>query len=185
MNALDRHYPEEFGAYGPGLRRRRPRPHWQCVWPRDKRQTGARSWDRFKDILTGKGPNMWLRERGSDGPHRPLWSEWLEFGNLGYRDSTDELPPLFDFPDHVYDFRSRKYRRRGPTLWSDAKWPSRPNLDAEGPHYIRNASGRHWSRTANHSNELNRWRHHSCVPQWNWEHPPPQWVINKNHGVGI
>lgn len=108
----------------------------QMVWPRDKKQKGAKNWSRFKDVLTGKGPDMWIANRDSYGPHRPVWTGWetpgdydvtdRTWGNLGYMYRKDNT--MLPFPGahrdrkEKYDFKSRRYREPRIGVWSDVKW---------------------------------------------------------------
>lgn len=146
----DPHYGGPLPRWGP-----RQRAHtWrhdkkrQVVWPRDKKQKGAHSWSRWKDVLTGKGPDMWIARRDSYGPHRPVWSGWQSprwpgriWDNLGYRYRRDnELEPLpwAKRPGwEKYDFKARKYQRPQPGTWSDVKW----NKNARYALYWQNRYG--------------------------------------------
>ena len=153
-----------------GAFRRWPRPHLPCpqpkehpaawkndrklqmVWPRDKKQKGAHTWDRLGDILTGKGPDMWISRQYSKEPHRPVWSGWKTKGNypedtmvwdnLGYpyRKNNTVLPPACAHRDEEerYDFKSRRYRRPRAGVWSDVKWS---NQEPHVPLYHRDRYG--------------------------------------------
>ncbi|MCJ1486523.1 hypothetical protein MMC06_006700 [Schaereria dolodes] len=161
----------------------------QWVWPRDKRQTGARTWGRFKDVLTGKGPNIWVSHRGTKDPTRPLWSEWRDYDNLGYPNRLEkERPGRTDIKGRSYDFKSRTYRRPQPGIWSDAKWSYWKNGGHYDARYVRGSDGVEWSDSqllrnpwrAHHLDpwHLNRWGHlefHPEVFQNNWTYPWPPW----------
>ncbi|KAL9596575.1 MAG: hypothetical protein Q9219_005702 [cf. Caloplaca sp. 3 TL-2023] len=115
----------------PGSRRKT-----QLVWPRDKKQKGAHTWSRFWDVLSSKGPDMWVAKQGDLGPTRPEWSRWdlgpkyyNRFGNLGYYDGRNEqIPPwrlAHDDENKRYNFRNRKYEEPhwlGSKTWTDVKW---------------------------------------------------------------
>lgn len=115
----------------------------QIVWPRDKKQRGAHTWDRWKDVFTGKGPDMWISRQNSFGPHRPIWTGWKSphhnhefWDNLGYQyRKDDEMQPLRAQRRRweKYDFKSRRYRMPKAGVWSDVKW----NHDASFPLYWR------------------------------------------------
>ncbi|KAL8804852.1 MAG: hypothetical protein Q9182_002346 [Xanthomendoza sp. 2 TL-2023] len=125
---------------GPQAPRRPPKSNAACkrqiIWPRDKRQKGAHTWSRWTDILSGKGPDMWVGKQGDDGPTRQQWSHWgygvfsdILFDNMGYRDVRDNWPddPNDWWAGHrstheKYDFRTRKYKTPGLRDWSDVKW---------------------------------------------------------------
>lgn len=140
---------------------RRPKMHpatWkqnkklQMVWPRDKKQKGAHTWDRLADILTGKGPDMWVSRQYSRQPHRPVWSGWttkgyypentLAWDNLGYPYRKDNTVPPPKWArrgsEDRYDFKSRRYRRPRAGIWSDVKWS---NQEPHVPLYHRDRNG--------------------------------------------
>ncbi|KAA6412912.1 MAG: hypothetical protein FRX48_03905 [Lasallia pustulata] len=103
-----------------------PRLAW--IWPSDKKQKGKWPYfrtGRIKDLLTCKGPDIYVGDRRSTAPHRPHWSNWREFDNLGYFTRDEGVPDWIGnmHPDMVYDFRTRKYKKAArPWHWSDAKW---------------------------------------------------------------
>ncbi|KAL8912735.1 MAG: hypothetical protein Q9171_002274 [Xanthocarpia ochracea] len=128
----------------PRAPRRPPKSNLECkrqfVWPRDKKQKGAHTWDRLRDVLSGKGPDMWAGKQGDDGPNRNAWTHWgygpngLLFDNLGYHDQRDggvlngpnHFPGLGRRPlNQKYDFRTRRYKIPRPGDWSDVKWDQR------------------------------------------------------------
>lgn len=99
----------------------------QFVWPRDKgiNNTPFNSWKRWKDVLSGKGPGIWIGNRQELGPTRCTWSNW-DYDNLGYSCRCEKERPLFGPVEmnKKYDFRTRKYTDRPfrHGVWSDAKW---------------------------------------------------------------
>lgn len=133
--------PEYGGPVPPVTRPNRRAWDKQIIWPRDKKQKGAHSWRRWKDIFTNKGPDMWLGPRGSSALHRPVWSGWNQEGrdNLGYtyRNDNHVPPPIWAYrPEwQRYDFRKRRYRMPDHHTWSDAKWSrkGRTPLYTRGP----------------------------------------------------
>lgn len=108
---------------------RRPRKRaGQLVWPRDRKGMSIWSWGRVKDVVTGKGPDIWATRRGSLGPHRPIWSGWHDApwaDNLGYLYRNEHPAPPWPGayrPDDVkYDFKTRSYRHPDHRTWTDAK----------------------------------------------------------------
>ncbi|KAL8715099.1 MAG: hypothetical protein Q9220_001056 [cf. Caloplaca sp. 1 TL-2023] len=130
------------------------------VWPRDKKQKGAHTWGRFKDVLTGRGPDMYVNKQGETGPHRTMWSGWgygddkLE-DNMGYADNRrgwplEAWPPSgprqwrhgYRPPGKVYDFNKRKYTMPHDQIWSDVKWDRKGRV----PLFLRNRYGQpHYS----------------------------------------
>lgn len=116
-----------YGANGPEVPRRPRKRGSQFVWPRDKPHSSILG--RWKDVLSGKGPDVWVTRRGSDGPHRPVWSGWRGPGwdNLGYKyvdgpDGPDQ--PLARGRDKTkkFNFRTRKFEHLSPEMWTDVKY---------------------------------------------------------------
>ncbi|MCJ1472741.1 hypothetical protein MMC13_001390 [Lambiella insularis] len=137
--------PRVHDGYGPipawglthqGAKRQEDGKHRRAfIWPRDKGKTNSPpiSLRRWKDILTGKGPDIFIGREGSLRPHRPQWSNWTDtvdgmtLDNLGYRDNTADMLRLghgFDQRKR-YDFRTRKYGTPHLGMWSDVKWEKR------------------------------------------------------------
>lgn len=156
----------------------RPRPNrkaWnkQIVWPRDKKQKGAHSWRRWKDIFTNKGPDMWLTSRGGSRVHRPVWSGWNQEGrdNLGYHYRNDNQgPPLKGAyrPEwQRYDFRKRRYRMPDIQTWSDVKWSrkGRTPLYTRGPFFMDE-----WVNPEYYVGWDNPFAWHQNTPYWDWRH---------------
>ena len=132
------------GPVGDTFYERRPRtsqskPQW--VWPKDKHQSFG---GRLKDVLSGKGPDIFINLKGDPGPHRSVWSGWNQHGltcNINQYGYTT-VPALWSERNHhgerfgamplpksaerreregqVYDFRKRRYQRKGRADWSDA-----------------------------------------------------------------
>lgn len=102
------------------------------IWPRDKNMGGSplHSWQRWKDVFTGKGPAMFkVSDRTQIRPTRPVWSNWREYDNLGYpyperHDLNDTVRT--DWQNKRYDFKTRKYTTdwitKPHSVWSDALW---------------------------------------------------------------
>lgn len=163
----------------------------QIVWPKDKKQKGAHSWSRWKDILTGKGPDMWISRRDSFGPHRPVWSGWQSpyykrriFDNLGYlyrRTNTLEPLPWAKRPRwEKYDFRTRRYQRPQRGTWSDVKWNDNPRFAL----YRRNRYGDEFvdpdfdGGLFNHGYGPNPFKHKPYSPIWDWHRDKLEWPIS-------
>ena len=115
------------------------KPNHAFIWPRDQ---GQGSWRRWKDLATGKGPDMFIASNpnrppgASDGPTRRRWtgfpeaeSNWrnkmLDANN--HHGSTPWASQRNDRP--YYDFAARRYRRRPHDgMWTDVKrYPGAPN----------------------------------------------------------
>ncbi|KAF1812969.1 hypothetical protein P152DRAFT_473492 [Eremomyces bilateralis CBS 781.70] len=105
-----------------GHRVRIDKPHYNLIWPRDHHNGTRRS--RWKDLLTGRGPDIFLSITASPAAQpvpRARWSRWTQFDPL-LDDAS--LPPLWPAaryrrPGKVYDFRSRTYRYPRAYSWSD------------------------------------------------------------------
>lgn len=192
-NWLDPHYGGPVPPWPPRRRAHtwREDKNRKIVWPKDKKQKGAHSWSRWKDMLTGKGPDMWISRRDSFGPHRPIWSGWKSpywmpriWDNLGYpyrRDNELEPLPWAKRPAwEKYDFRARKYQRPREGTWSDVKW----NADARFPLYWQNRHGKQvvdpdfddgWFNLGLAPNPF-EWKSHS--PIWAWYRDKLEWPID-------
>ena len=152
------------------------------VWPRDKNMKGTplKSWQRWKDVFTGKGPAMYFANRRQFGPTRADWSNWINpaevFDSLGYRDEHEFDRSAWD-DDLRYDFRTRKYttRWRRPEVWSDVKWGKKSSI----PLYVRNGLGMEWTmrngRIAPFDNTEygNDFRYRGHTDHFDWARPQP------------
>lgn len=157
----------------------------QIVWPRDKKQKGAHTWDRLTDIFTGKGPDIWIGRKYSTGPHRPVWSGWetpwihpeddLVWGNLGYPyRNVDTVRPAAGAhrgKEEKYDFRSRKYMKPRAGVWSDVKWS---NQKPHVPLYHRDRDGyavvepEFDEGRFNSGSSRNPFAFNERTPEWDW-----------------
>ncbi|MCJ1351986.1 MAG: hypothetical protein MMC33_001970 [Icmadophila ericetorum] len=119
------------------------------VWPRDKTDTNRLpySWGRFKDIFSNKGPGMWVGDHRKGTPHRPTWSQWLEFDNLGWPDKDERKgwDPVYGPLEVKYDFRTRRYKVPDRNTWSDARWETGCHSSRHAM-YCRTADGLEVSR---------------------------------------
>lgn len=154
------------------------------IWPRDKGRTNSPpvSWRRWKDVLTGKGADIFIGREGSLQPHRPLWSNWTDadpwgrtLDNLGYRDNRTPLIRLGAGNDQTkkYDFRTRKYRTPRMGMWSDVKWERRRH--PQNAHYHRDATGVEvFDRTRGDWRMLeNPFRYNPDTRHMDWGRPKP------------
>lgn len=129
-------------------------PKKEFVWPRDKGPPGR--WNRFKDVCKGKGPDVFVRNQGSRGPHRSEWSGWQEERHLPCHPSVETLIDNRGFPfrrheilqpwwahrspDMPYDFQSRKHRSPRLNHWQDVERDRYKDDEV----YIRYADGDRW-----------------------------------------
>ena len=130
------------------------------IWPRDTRP--GESWRRnrwltFKDVLTGKGPDIFVGSVDKDPkrPSRARWSNWgYVFGDTPPDGiSFNQIHPIFgaDRTNQVYDFRSRRWRHyKGPDpgMWSDRR--RCPNKYAKVPLGFRDAAGQRYDSSDLH-----------------------------------
>ena len=152
------------------------------IWPRDKRLQNSplASKRRWKDVLTGKGPGIFIGDRARYGPTRDTWSNWASlYDNLGYRsEEANHLGPMNRAAaEGAYDFRTRRYTKDflRPGVWSDVKW----GRDADIPLYFRNGYGHEWTfrtgrvlprDTTMYGNDF-RYRRHT--DHMDWARPEP------------
>lgn len=119
------------------------------IWPSDRRpgQSWKRNrWSSFKDVLTGKGADIYIGSLDKD-PHRPSRPRWSNWGHYFDGIPLDEREVLLPFgckdrSGQVYDFRTRRYKSiaGGPRgMWSDVR--RCPNKYARVPISYRDAYG--------------------------------------------
>ena len=153
------------------------------IWPRDKKMRGppTTSWQRWKDLFTGKGPAIFVGDRTRVEPARPVWSNWMEFDDLGYQGQHDDRTPEHLWRGKRYDFNARKYTADWyrPGVWSDVKWgrdqrlPGRPAV----PLYIRDHNGVECSMWS--GSGVNEFRYNHLTSHWDWKRPQP-WFFWQN-----
>ncbi|KAI4151028.1 MAG: hypothetical protein LQ340_003740 [Diploschistes diacapsis] len=159
------------------------------IWPRDKKMKGPpqKSWQRWKDILTGKGPAIFVGDRTQWGPTREVWSNWLDLDNLWYmnpaEDRTEQWNP---WKGKKYDFNRRRYTQNWdhPAVWSDVKWGKDPlqrgTNRRDFPMYVRHFDGQEWTarngyvRYGDVGPNGNDFRYNYASRFWNWAAPEPR-----------
>jgi hypothetical protein len=125
------------------------RNHYAWVWPKGGTRKGH--WGMLKDILSNKGPDIYLtiNARKTDymrnRPFHHRFGRWPEFAEQECLDWYNLHPSNMEQilrwgdvdgalqtpwwakrkGDVKYDFKTRRYARLHPGMWSDAKWPSR------------------------------------------------------------
>lgn len=95
----------------PRLRRHDTRA--KMIWPRDK--TAGGKWERLKDILAGRGPDIWIVGPKEKGPSRLAWSNWLP------DTSPQQVDGCFETPKRRYNFHTRRYVKSSlirPVQWA-------------------------------------------------------------------
>ena len=160
-NSSDSSYPDSVWTTASRSPKRsvsswRQDPRWQFVWPNDKPRG---RWGRWKDILTNKGPDIFIAEQNTREPELPIWCNWKtpghqhpddhepRWGNRGRPFNQDqEYVGVFDFqrrdPDMKYDFATRRYCRPHDNVWTGIiRSRSNPNY----PIWIRDVHG-YWIR---------------------------------------
>ncbi|KAK3078070.1 hypothetical protein LTS18_008521 [Coniosporium uncinatum] len=135
-----------------GVRLPGHKPKWAMVWPRDGKNGSYMG--RWKDIITGKGPDMYVgshrgRGYGWDKPSRGQWSKWannpaypgipLEAWERNTR--TTSMPWAQRSSERPYDFLRREYAKPKPYTWTDARWPDEPNGQYKQPAAYRCGHG--------------------------------------------
>ena len=171
--------PDSRRPWRPGQDRRA----W--VWPRDKKMSGTpvTSWQRWKDLFTGKGPAIIAGcDRTKFEPTRPAWSNWWDLDNLDY-ELPDRWPDTAGLRGRRYDFNTRRYTSNWdqPNVFSDAKWGTNPlkPRDDRLPLYVRFPSGQEWTRRNgfvtpfNNGPDGNDFRNRGGTYYWDWARPEP------------
>ena len=142
---------------------------------------------RWKDLLSGKGPDVWIAPKGSDEPHRPIWSGWrttghitpghVPYDNNGYKFINRPDGPEVFLGHHTggknfYDFRTRTYGRPNkPHAWTDVKRCGQHGVEI----YRR---GRHegddwWEEEfAEYENGPDPFKYNPGNLWWNWDEIP-------------
>jgi hypothetical protein len=92
---------------------------YSWVWPRDGRESS--SFGRLKDILRGKGPDIFVAKHNAQ-PIRPSWTNRPALNPFLPSDTTQPMPWARRKPHQQYDFRTRKYWRGDQYTWWDARW---------------------------------------------------------------
>ena len=162
-------------AHAPGSHKK-----MQVVWPRDKKQGGAHTWGRFWDVLSGKGPDMWVKRQGSIGPTKPEWSRWDEgptlgpYSNLRYWDNRDHQVPPWPLghaaEQKQYDFNTRRYEVPHFGTWSDVKW----DRNGRHPLYVRDRWGVHHMHP-DLDQDYNQFVYNPRTNWWNWNSDTLPW----------
>lgn len=124
------------------------------VWPKDGRMDTP--WGRFKDILKGQGPDMYVtgsnNKRDCNRPSRAQWSGWKHLEEGRDLETIPSRNPCFwtrrgllggREPGKSYDFRTRKYCYPNIDTWSNAVWqPDQSNNKyARYPEAVRDVYG--------------------------------------------
>lgn len=130
-----------------GVPRRKVKPYYHLVWPKDKDRG---KFGRLKDILQGKGPEMYLsigaqkHDYAWNRPVKERWSGWHldRSGDLYFWPGQASLkgPCWVGKQSKYYNFHTRKYEDWHPNMWTDAIWQG-PRKESEWPHQIRNVDG--------------------------------------------
>ncbi|KAL6718417.1 hypothetical protein ACLMJK_004506 [Lecanora helva] len=138
---------------GRGQKTLREKKKLQWVWPRDEPQLDGHwgYWDRLKDVLTNKGPDIWVAEQHSDEPHHPTWTGWADPNwprwtaqqNRGYpfHNTQSFYHPARRADWEKYDHRTRRYQMAHPNAWKDVV---RSDLKGDSPLYIRFGKNIEW-----------------------------------------
>jgi hypothetical protein len=149
------------GWYQDGRKLRGVKSSKAFIWPKDGRHGSKLG--RLRDIIKGEGPDIFVtcatdaKDFVDKRPSRSQWSKHVGLDGLpqehGFRAS--KFAPWTEggmlsggrSRKMAYDFRTRKYVKRYPGMWSDAVWQPEPykNREYNGfPEAIRDAYGRWW-----------------------------------------
>jgi hypothetical protein len=128
------------------------------VWPKDEKN--GTKWGRLKDILSNKGPDMYLTTNADKRDYmknRPSRGTWSGHSNLEARRFDDSYPMSSEkyapwtrngalggrLSGTAYDFRTRKYEIPHRFTWTDARWQPDSMKDKHNPYpeAIRNIYG--------------------------------------------
>jgi hypothetical protein len=143
-------YIDGIGWVQDGSHRCVKRPYYHFVWPKDKR---GGKWRRFRDIMTGKGPDIHLtisakkRDYMYHRPHRDAWANHRNLDDRGPDCALGDAPwtrSKREYPNLAYDYRTRRYCRHNIHMWTDAHWPDRKKGFYDYPNSLRDCWGEWW-----------------------------------------
>lgn len=128
------------------------KPRYAWFWPKDGKRHGW--WGRWKDVLTGQGPDIHIaihgdsRNRQKDWPSKAQWSRWHDQANPDEDNggSIPAIPWAKRDADEKYDFRKRKYGQPDKNTWTDVKWQNPPNSHFTRPRAFRDKDGQYWEQ---------------------------------------
>lgn len=84
-------------------------------WPNDRQGKHRGTGGGFWDILTGKGPDMYVGDFRDDAPDWTQWGRWPEQGAWPWHyDDSALTPPWARRGYESYDPNRRRYRKRYP-----------------------------------------------------------------------
>jgi len=129
---------KESGKASPRSKSVQKRP-MQFVWPKDKHRSSG---GRLKDILTGKGSDIYINRQGDPGPHRstqrqlyrhettssPRQCDCITCSSVSKKvesleERLGETPPKKCAKERheVRDFHSRRYISKEEAFWSESR----------------------------------------------------------------
>ena|SRR2546423_2992524 len=116
------------------------------IWPSDRRPGQSwkcNRWSSFKDVLTGKGPDIFVGRLDKE-PHRPSRPRWPNWEYVFEDIPLDEQEGINPFAfarrnDQVYDFRYTRYYPWHGGMWSNIQ--RCPNRYAKAPLAVRHMDG--------------------------------------------
>jgi hypothetical protein len=134
------------GWWQGGQHRRVRKPHYAFIWPKDGRN--GSNFGRMKDILSGKGPDMFVSvsvDKEDYMFNRPRRSRWAKQTELDDRDWTPnpKNPPWVREAREgkKYDFATRTYRYPDWKMFSDAYWYNTSSKKFPWPRAWRDMDG--------------------------------------------
>jgi hypothetical protein len=148
----------ELGQFFPGVWQKNGLPHhvgvhkkhYHFVWPKDGKN--GSKWGRFKDIMSGKGPDIHVTmgaKKMDYMHHRPRKPRWGLHYDLDDRGPDCVMPSPFPWVNEVrensnncYDFYTREFRHPYHGMWTDAHRHSKPGRPL--PKALRDNLGNWW-----------------------------------------
>ncbi|KAG9191616.1 hypothetical protein G6011_10350 [Alternaria panax] len=149
--------------YQDGRRLRHVKTSKAFIWPKDGRNGSKLG--RMRDILKGRGPDIFVAFGARSGdcvsnrPSRSQWSKHVDLdedqGTLDRPFNSAKLAPWTEggilsggrTRNMAYDFRTRKYMKRHPGMWTDAIWQPDPYESGKWnafPEALRTTNGQWW-----------------------------------------
>lgn len=132
------------------------------IWPKDQRPGKPSHWPRYwrlRDILTNKGPDIYVGVIGGKKKPKTNWHRWTE--DVASPGDTEENDTPFPWarrgPGVRYDYRQRKYQVPDYGSWSRVEYctggRSRGKFGRPEVHFVPR---RYWDK---HGNEYraNMW----------------------------
>ena len=154
---------DEYGQFLPGMWLKNGLPHhvgvhkkhYHFIWPKDGKN--GSKWGRFKDIMSGKGPDIHVTvgaKKMDYMHHRPRKPRWGLHDDLDGRGPDCHIRSPFpwvnkdrELGDKCYDFYTREFRRPYHGMWTDVHRHSKGGFHP-WPKAVRDNFGDWWQDPA-------------------------------------